>query len=196
MIRWIRWSLCAPFYALYGMGRHLLKSAKLSVQLAYLLLTLIGGFVAQLALIGQIALWFGVNKLSIPGADVLFLWLPEDWRVGTWRLLGCFGAFVWLGYILPAQHASARAERRRRRGHPLWMAGRHAWMWAILWGPVALQMDLYMDVPGPVIAVVFSGLVITYYLYVWQGKVLPRLREGVHHELRSWQRFPAARVVR
>jgi hypothetical protein len=111
-------------------------------------------------------------------------------------LLGCFGAFVWLGYILPAQQPAARAARRKRRGHPLWLAGRHAWMWAILWGPLALWMDLYRDVPGPVMAVVFSGLVMTSYLYVWQGKVLPRLREDAQQELRSWQRFPAARTVR
>ena len=175
MIGLIRWSVCAPFYALCGMGQHVVKSAKLVVQLAYLLLTLIGGFVAQLALIGQIALWCGANKLSIPGADVLFVWLPEDWRVGTWRVLGCFGTFVWLGYILPAQQSSAWALSRKRRGHPLWLAGRHAWVWAILWGPLALQIDLYRHVPTPVMAIVFSGLVITYYLYVWQGKVVPRL---------------------
>ncbi|MDH3605297.1 MAG: hypothetical protein OEU26_37365 [Candidatus Tectomicrobia bacterium] len=196
MIRLLRWSLYTLFYALYGMGRYLVKSAKLGVQLAYLVLTLIGGFVAQLALIGQVALWCGATKLSIPGPDVLFMWLPEDWRVGTWRLLGCFGAFVWLGYILPAQQSSARVARRKRRGHPLWLAGRHAWMWALLWGPLALWMDLYMGVPGPIMAVVFGGLAITYYLYVWQGKVLPCLHEGVQHELRSWPRFPAARPVR
>jgi hypothetical protein len=69
-------------------------------------------------------------------------------------------------------------------------------MWAILWGPLALWMDLYTDVPGPVMAIVFSGLVVTYYLYVWQGKVLPRRREGVYQELRSWQRLPTARAVR
>jgi hypothetical protein len=178
------------------MGRYLVKSAQLGVQLGYLILTLIGGFVAQLALMGQLALWAGVNRLSIPGPEVLLMWLPEDWRVGTWRLLGYFGVFVWLGYILPAQQPSARDSCRKRRGHPLWLAGRHAWIWAILWGPLALAMDLYRDVPGPVMAIVFSGLVMTYYLYVWQGKVLPRLRERVHHELRSWQRFPAARVVR
>jgi hypothetical protein len=196
MIRLMRWSLCTLFHALYGMGRYLVKSVKLGVQLAYLLLTLIRGFVAQLALMGQIALWCGVNKLSIPGPDVLFIWLPEDWRLGSWRLLGCFGAFVWLGYILPAQQPPARASRHKRRGHPLWMAGHHAGIWVILWGPLALWMDLYMDVPGPVMAVVFSGLAITYYLYIWQGKVLPRLREDVQHELRSWQRFPTARAVR
>lgn len=190
MIRMIRWGL----RVLYRMGTHLAQAVGVCLQLAYFLLTLLSGFTAQLALMAQVAEWCQMSSM-MPNPEALLIGLPMEWRVGTWRLLAFYGAFVWLGYILPAQQQHNR-KSRRKKGNPYWAASCHALTWAIIWGLLGLHFGFYTDVAAPVIAIIMGGLAGTYYLYVWQGLIVPRLQDRANQEFRARHHLATARAAR
>ncbi len=191
MIRMIQGGL----HAVYRMVTHLAQATMICLQLAYVLLTLLGGFIAQLTVMAQVAAWCHLTDL-MPKPESLLIGLPMESRSGAWRLLGFFGAFIWLGYILPARQHKGRKSWRKRQGHPYWSAGHHAWLWGLLWGPLGLQLGLYKDVATSIIAVIAVGLIATYYIYVWQGLIVPRLHTWANRERRAWQHLTTARVSR
>ena len=180
MVRMIHWS----WQVLCDMGKHLFQATVIFLHFTYFVLTLIGGFVAQLTLIGQVAVWLGTME-SFAGLHSLLIFIPSAWRGDCWRLLAIYGAFIWIGYILPAQQYRDRnARQRQSQPHPLRAAVYHTLLWGLLWGPVAMSFGLYERVAAPILIIVFGGLIGTYYFYVWQGKIKPQLQERENQRLK------------
>jgi hypothetical protein len=144
----------------------------LLVRLTYLVSLFLGAALGAVMLAWSLGHWTGLLPAPLAATHNTALF-HAPWQGNGWSLLGFYGLFVWLFYLLPAPksdqqaHAlyTAKASLKRPTRHGIW---KHGLLWAGVFGPVAHTCGWYTGLSWQQGVIVLACLLCGFYIEVWQ----------------------------
>lgn len=141
-------------------------------RFVYLVCLFLGAILGAVMLAWSLGSWTGIlPAASAEPHSTTFFHTP--WEGNGWSLIAFYGLFVWSFYLLPAPKsekqvhyqytAKAPLKRPTRRG-----LGKHALLWAGVFGPLAYACGWYTGLSWQVGVIVIVSLLCGFYIEVWE----------------------------